>query len=268
VLLFSCFPTAFSRLVISLHIPLTLVLVGIVLRGSAFTFRSYGGDDVPAQQYWGRLFASASLVTPLLLGMAVGAIAAGRVVAPSGAGFAAGYIWPWLSAFTLSVGVMTVLLFAFLAAVYLTVEAEEPELREDFRRRALGAGLAVFLGAMTTLALAWEEAPLVWKGLVTARSALPIHLLTGLAATLALWALWKRRYQTARVAAVAQVTLILWGWALAQFPWIVPPELSIRDTAAPAVTLRLTLFALALGAIVLFPSLYYLFRVFKGGDRR
>ncbi len=240
VLLFSCFPTAFSRLVISLHVPLTLVLVGIVLRGSAFTFRSYGGDDVPAQQYWGRLFASASLVTPLLLGVAVGAIAAGRVVAPSGTGFVADYIRPWLSPFTVSVGVLTVLLFAFLAAVYLTVETEEPELREDFRRRALGAGLAVFLGAMTTLALAWEEAPLVWKGLVTARSALPIHLLTGLAATLALWALWKRRYRMARVAVVAQVTLILWGWALAQFPWVVPPDLSIRDTAAPAVTLRLT----------------------------
>ena len=103
VLLFSCFPSAFSRLVISLHIPLTLVLVGIVLRGSAFTFRSYGGDDVPAQRHWGRLFASASLVTPLLLGVALGAIAAGRVVAPSGTGFAADYVWPWLSPFTVSV---------------------------------------------------------------------------------------------------------------------------------------------------------------------
>ena len=136
---------------------------------------------MPAQQCWGRLFAIASLVTPLLLGVAWVRSPRGGCVAPSGTGFVADYIRPWLSPFTLSVGVLTVLLFAFLAAVYLTVEAEEPELREDFRRRALGAGLAVFLGAMTTLALAWEEAPLVWKGLVTARSALPIHLLTGLA---------------------------------------------------------------------------------------
>jgi cytochrome d ubiquinol oxidase subunit II len=263
VLLFSCFPSAFSRLVIGLHIPITLVLVGIVLRGSAFTFRSYGGDDAPGQRHWGRLFASASLVTPLLLGVAVGAVAAGRVVAPRSAGFVAEYVRPWLSLFTVSVGAFTLALFAFLAAVYLTVEAGDPELREDFRSRALGAGLAVFLGAMTTLALAWEEAPLVWTGLVTARRALPIHLLTGLAATLALRALWKRRYKAARVAAVAQVTLILWGWAFAQYPWIVPPELAIRDAAAPAITLRLTLVALGIGAVVLFPSLYYLFRVFK-----
>lgn len=264
VLLFSCFPSAFSRLAIGLHIPLTLVLVGIVLRGSAFTFRSYGGDDEPAQRHWGRVFASASLVTPLLLGVAVGAVAAGRVVAPSGTGFVADYIKPWLSPFTLSVGILTLVLFAFLAAVYLTVEAETPELREDFRQKALGAGLMVFLEAMATLTLAWKAAPLVWRGLVTAPGAIPIHLLTGAAATLALWALWKRRYRIARVAAVAQVTLILWGWALAQYPWILPPGLSIQDAAAPAITLRLTLVALGLGGLLLFPSLFYLFRVFKG----
>src|SRR4029077_1276730 len=79
VLLFSCFPAAFAQLSIRLHIPLSLALIGIVLRGSAFAFRSYGGlrDDV--QRNWGRLFAIASVVTPLLLGMAVGAVAAGAI---------------------------------------------------------------------------------------------------------------------------------------------------------------------------------------------
>jgi cytochrome d ubiquinol oxidase subunit II len=263
VLLFGCFPSAFSRLAIGLHIPLTLVLLGIVLRGSAFTFRTYGGDDIPVQRRWGRVFASASLVTPLLLGVAVGAIAAGRVVPPTGVGFVVDYLKPWLSPFTLSVGVFAVLLFAFEAAVYLTLETSVTELREDFRLRALGAGIGVFLAAMATLGLAWREAPLVWTGLVTAPRALPIHLLTGASATLALWALWQRRYRLARTAVIAQVTLILWGWALAQYPWIVPPELGISEAAAPAITLRLTLIALACGAIVLFPSLYYLFKVFK-----
>jgi cytochrome d ubiquinol oxidase subunit II len=78
VLLFTCFPAAFARLAIALHVPLTLVLIGIVLRGSAFTFRSYGGEQ-EQEKYWGRVFAVASLVTPVLLGVAVGAVASGAV---------------------------------------------------------------------------------------------------------------------------------------------------------------------------------------------
>jgi cytochrome d ubiquinol oxidase subunit II len=263
VLLFSCFPAVFSRLTIALHIPLTLILVGIVLRGSAFTFRSYGGDDEPAQRRWGRIFASASLVTPLLLGVSFGTIAAGRVAIPAGGGFVAGYVLPWLSPFTLSVGLFTLALFAFTAAVYLTLETDDPELLEDFRRRALGAGLGVFVTAMTTLGLAWREAPLVWRGLVTAPFAVPVHLLTSISASLALWGLWSRRFRLARVATGVQVSLILWGWALAQYPWMLPPSLAIADAAAPAITLKLTLGALAAGTVVLLPSLAYLFRVFK-----
>lgn len=90
-----------------------------------------------------------------------------------------------------------------------------------------------------------------------------MHALTGVAATVALWALWRRRFPLARVAAAAQVSFILWGWALAQYPYLLPPGLDIAGAAAPAITLKLTLGALGLGALVLFPSLFYLFRVFK-----
>jgi cytochrome bd ubiquinol oxidase subunit II len=263
VLLFNCFPSAFSRLVIALHIPLTLILIGIVLRGSAFIFRSYGGQDNVAQQRWGRLFAISSLVTPLLLGVGVGTVAAGRVQLPSGAGFVADYVSPWLTSFAVSVGGLTLALFAFLAAVYLTNETREPDLREDFRRRAIASSAIVFVMAATSLILAWRGAPLVWNGLVVAPGALPFHLIVGAAATTALFALWQRRWRVARVAAVAQVTGILWGWALSQYPWLLPPTLSIADAAAPPITLKLTLGALGLGAIVLLPSLFYLFRIFK-----
>jgi cytochrome bd ubiquinol oxidase subunit II len=92
------------------------------------------------------------------------------------------------------------------------------------------------------------------------------------AAVGAIGALWIRRYRLARVAAGVQVSLILWGWALAQYPYLVPPALTIDEVAAPAATLTLLLWALAGGALVLFPSLVYLMRVFKqrrepGADR-
>src|SRR5271167_2088334 len=81
VILFTAFPPAFSAIMIGLHVPLTLMLVGVVMRGSAFSFRSYGGGGDLAEREWGRVFAIASIVTPLLLGIIIGAIAAGRVQA-------------------------------------------------------------------------------------------------------------------------------------------------------------------------------------------
>jgi len=271
VLLFSCFPAAFAELSIRLHIPFSLVLIGIVLRGSAFAFRSYGGQRDAVQRRWGRLFASASLITPLLLGTAVGAIASGAIGdggRGTGDGFYSIYVAPWLTPFALSVGVFALVAFAFLAAVYLTLETEDQPLRDDFRRRALGAGVALFFAAVAVLLLARGGAPSLLDDLVFAPWALPLHLFTGVAAVTALGALSRRHYRIARIAAAGQVTLIFWGWPLSQYPNILPPDLAIADVAAPDATLRLALGALVLGAVVLFPSLYYLFHVFKGKDVR
>src|SRR5881398_828506 len=269
VLLFTCFPPAFALLGTRLHIPLSLVLIGIVLRGSAFTFWRYGGETDAEQRHWAGTFAVASLITPVLLGVTVGAIASGAVSGERAPGtpFFTGYVAPWLTPFALSVGVFALVCFAFLAAVYLTLEAQQPELREDFRRRALGAGAALFGAALLVLTLSGSGAPRMRAGLIFAPWAVPLHLLTGATAVTALAGLWRRRYRLARVAAAAQVSLILWGWALSQYPYILPPDLTITEAAAPAVTLRLVLGALALGAVVLLPSLYYLFRVFKSSVR-
>jgi cytochrome d ubiquinol oxidase subunit II len=105
------------------------------------------------------------------------------------------------------------------------------------------------------------------SGLVGSAWALPFQAATGLAAVAALAALWTRRYRLARAAAALQVSLILWGWVASQYPYLIPPDLSIADAAAPPATLHLVLPALALGAAVLVPSLVYLYRVFKSSDR-
>jgi cytochrome d ubiquinol oxidase subunit II len=270
VLLFTCFPAAFARIVVPLNLPLTGVLIGIVLRGSAFAFRGYGGDRDAVQRRWGRVFAVASLVTPLLLGTALGAVAAGAVgEAARGAtsGFAAQYITPWLAPFPLSVGAVTLACFAFLAAAYLTLEAPEGPLREDFRRRALGSGIAVGAAALAALLAAVPTVPLMRHGLLGSSWALPFQLTTAVVALTALGALWRRRYALARLAAMLQVSLVLWGWAWSQYPYVVPPDLTIATAAAPVATLRLVLAALVLGALVLVPSLFYLFRVFKSSDQ-
>jgi cytochrome bd ubiquinol oxidase subunit II len=265
VLTFTCFPPVFAQLGIVLHIPLTLMLVGIVLRGSAFTFRTYDTEQDNAQRRWGRIFAGASLVTPILLGVSIGAIASGQVGGNLDGDFVERFVDPWFTPFAFGVGGLTLSLFAFLAAVFLTLETEDPELCEDFRRRALGAGLAVLLAAMLVLVLSYEWAPLMTQGLLGSTWALPLHLVTGLAAVGVLAGLWFRRYRLARVGAGLQVSLIFWGWPLSQYPYLLPPDFAIGSTAAPPATLRLVLGILLAGGAVLLPSLVYLFRVFKGG---
>jgi cytochrome d ubiquinol oxidase subunit II len=263
VLTFTCFAPVYARLGTILHIPLTLMLVGIVLRGSAFTFRTYDTRGDAAQRRWGRTFASASVITPVLLGVSIGAVASGRVRPVNMSGFVSQFVQPWLTPFALSVGLLALTLFAFLAAVFLTMETHDPELCEDFRRRALGAGVAVFFASALVLLLSHNAAPLVRTGLMASSWALPLHLATGLSAVVVLAALGFRRFRLARVAAGLQVSLIFWGWALAQYPLLVPPDLTIANSAAPESTLRLVLVALAIGGAVLLPSLWYLFQVFK-----
>jgi cytochrome d ubiquinol oxidase subunit II len=264
VLTFTCFPPVFARVGTVLHIPLTLMLIGIVLRGSAFTFRTYDDEHDSVQRRWGRVFAGASLVTPVLLGVCIGAVAAGRVgpLRP-GAGFIESFVDPWLMPFSFAVGLLTLTLCALLAAVYLTLETDEPELVEDFRVRALWSGLAVFAVALGALLLAPRQAPLLGVGLLGSTWSLPFHLVTGAAALVVLAALWWRRYHLARVAVGAQVSLIIWGWALAQYPFLIPPDLTVDGAASPETTLRQVLIAIGFGVVVLVPSLLYLFRVFK-----
>jgi cytochrome d ubiquinol oxidase subunit II len=266
VLLFTCFPPAFALLGTVLHIPLTLMLIGIVLRGSAFAFRAHQELPSAAVRRWERVFAVASTATPVFLGVCLGAVASGAVRPPQGRDFVAGFVAPWLTPFCFAVGALALSLFAFLAAVYLTLEARETALREDFRRRALGAAVAVLATAAGCLALAPAGAPRIASALLSLR-ALPLQLAAAAAAIGAVAALWLRRYVLARVAAAAQASVILWGWALAQYPYLVPPTQTIRAAAAPEPTLRLVLWSLAAGACALFPSLFYLFRVFKGGRR-
>ena len=116
VLLFTAFAPAFGAIMIGLHVPLTLMLVGIVMRGSAFSFRSYGGGGNRADREWGRVFAIASIVTPLLLGIVLGAIAAGRVRAHPDR--LADFFLPWMTPFCFAMGLFALVIFAYLAACY------------------------------------------------------------------------------------------------------------------------------------------------------
>lgn len=262
VILFTAFPPAFAAISVALHIPLTLLLIGIILRGTAFTFRTYDVQKDNVQRRWSRVFSIASIFTPILLGITLGAIASGTIRVENGI-VTTGFFNSWLAPFPFAVGFFALSLFAFLAAVYLTAETDDEDLREDFRKRALISGVVVGILALTVFLLAEAGAPTVRAGISQSRWALALHFLTAVFAVGAFYALWTRKYKLARVSAAAQVALIILGWAAAQFPFLIEPDMTIHLAAAPTITLQLLLGALAAGALLLFPSYFYLFRVFK-----
>ncbi|MDZ4833142.1 MAG: cytochrome d ubiquinol oxidase subunit II [Candidatus Melainabacteria bacterium] len=259
VLLFGCFPPAFAAISVALHIPLTMLLIGIVLRGSAFTFRTYDSHKDETQRLWGRIFAISSLITPVILGIVVGAISNGDLTT-EGSDFATTYIHSWLQPFPVAVGFLALSLFAYLAAVYLTSDTTDEELQNDFRIRALISSLVSAVLAATVFLLTKTEAPGIWTDI---SRAIPLLIGTAVVATCTLAFLYFRKFKIARFFAAGQVALVLWGWAIGQYPYLVRPDWTITNSAANARTLELIIIALVAGAILLFPSFYYLLHIFK-----
>src|ERR1019366_9053793 len=165
VVLFTGFPSGFSAMMTALNIPVTAMLIGIVLRGSAFIFRNYGSQSDPVRRHWGMAFGIASIFPPFPRGMILGALATGRIRVADGqvtTGFFAG--WPTL--FALACGVFALGLFAFLAATYLTLDAkDQPDLQDDFRLRAIWSGAILVPVAGVVFLAARLGAPQMFDGL-------------------------------------------------------------------------------------------------------
>jgi cytochrome d ubiquinol oxidase subunit II len=259
--LFTAFPVTFGVLALALYIPFTIAMTGIVLRGASFAFRAHGAEAVGPASPWGVIFGIASIVTPFFLGTAAAAVASGSIHAPGGQ-LASGFLDGWTTPLAVVVGLFSLSMCAYLAATYLMVENEDrPALLADFRRRAIAAALVSGALALLAVAISFFEGSRLIQTL-TGRG-LPLFVLALLNGPLALWAVWRSRPRIARVAVIGQVVLVLWAWAVGQWPYLVPPDLTISATAAPEATLTGMLIVITIGGLFLLPSLWLLFRVFK-----
>jgi cytochrome d ubiquinol oxidase subunit II len=262
VLLFTGFPGAFAAMMTALNIPLTAMLIGIVVRGSVFIFRKYDSADDDVHRRCSVIFGVASFFTPFVQGMILGALSTGQIHFENGR-ITTGFFAGWLTPFAFTCGLFALGLFAFLAATYMTVETRgEPELQNDFRLRALWCGLALAPIALIVFVTSKNGAPEMFHRL-TAWWSPWLLLATSFFAVAALVNLWRRRFVFASAAAIGQVTLILVGWSLAQFPHLILPDVTIANSAAAEATLRLLTITLGVGALVLFPSLAFLYYIFK-----
>jgi cytochrome d ubiquinol oxidase subunit II len=246
VLFFSAFPPAFAHLTTIFFDLLTAYAFGIVLRGSAFTFRHYE-TNAERRRRFGALFSAASIGCPLILG------AMGALLVRDGP-----LVSDLRDPFVLAGGVFFLALVAALAATYLTLEATDEALREDFRRRALAALVVAGIASWVAL-LAGRETAALLVSRIAGRGVAGIATVLGVASFVLLV---RCRFAMARVAVAMLASTVVIGWAIAKGELLVPPTFTLESSKAHAGTLHMLLIACAVGAVVLAPSLWLLFRIF------
>jgi cytochrome bd ubiquinol oxidase subunit II len=261
VVLWTGFPRAFAPIMSTLAVPLTLAAVGIILRGSGFAFRK-ASLTLPAQRRFGAVFATSSVLTPFFLGAVVGGVASGRVPA-TGTG---SLTRSWINPTSMLGGTLAVVVCAFLAAVYLTADAERrdrPELVRYFRRRAAASAIAGGAVAVAGVFVLQHDASDLFHGL-THRGA-PLIGLSGLAGVTTLVLLARADYARARFAAALAVVAVLFGWGTGQYPYMLEHSLRISGAAGAHATLVAVLVVFGGGGLLLAPALVWLFVLMQRG---
>jgi cytochrome d ubiquinol oxidase subunit II len=259
VLLWTAFPPAFAAIMTALFVPLSLSLLGIVLRGVGFAFR-HTAERLRLRQFTGALFAASSLITPFFMGTVVGAVATGQVpVRPAGNVLAA-----WTSPTAILTGFLFVAACAYISAVFLVVEARQrgrQELLRYFALRAIAAGVLTGALAGGTFAELPASAPHVFAGLTGI--ALPLVAISIAAGIAVLGMLWLRWYHALalRVTAAIAVATVVWGWGLAQYPYLFPTSLPLAVGSAPTASLVAEIVVAGMAVLLVAPGfalLYFL----------
>jgi cytochrome d ubiquinol oxidase subunit II len=262
VLLFAGFPRAFGAIMIALYVPILLMLLGIVLRGSAFVFRAYSTVNPRIQRTCAYVFSASSSFTPIFAGIVLASLSDDHVLVASDQSLN-GYVFNWLNPFSLCVGLFALALFAYLAATYLTVEAPTQELHEAFRLRAFAAGLITASFAAGNFVLAGWYARSLKTGLLHGRFALCAEAASFVSLIVGQLAIYRDQVRLARWSVAMFAASIVTGWASAQYPYLSRPDITIFNSVLSEDVVRDVFLASIAGAVLLFPSLALLFYVFK-----
>ena len=266
VILFMGFPLIYAQMSLYLHIPMVILLLGIVLRGTAFTFRHYDAIVDRSERYYTFIFKISSVIAPFFLGVLTGALILGRIN-PEPASFYEAFMAPWFNWFCFVMGLFTCCLFSYLAAVYLIGEAESSDVRESFLRIARNANNATVLsGGLVFLLAVWYELPLA-SSFINSTGALVALVLATLSLPLLWWSLLKRHIILPRLLAGFQTLMILGAWFWNQYPVLLRYSngeyLSLFNTVAPEATIRQLALALLVGSVLILPALFFLMKTFK-----
>jgi cytochrome d ubiquinol oxidase subunit II len=256
VTLWTGFPEAFASVMSTLFIPLSLAALGIVLRGAGFAFQRVAART-SGRRLAGAAFAVSSVLTPFFMGTVAGAVASGRVPVGNAAGDP---VTSWLNPVSLLLGALFVAAGAYLAAVFLVSDARrrsDHDLVRYFTARARAAALAAGVLAVAGIFVLRSDARFIYDGLTG--DGLPLVAVSLVCGLGALVLLWRGAQRGVRPLAVGAVAAIIWGWGVAQYPYLLPTSLTIEQGAGAAETLTAVLVVFGVAVVVVLPALALLF---------
>lgn len=236
--LFAGFPLAFGIVLPALYVPLILMLVALVFRGVAFEFQEqHEGYD----WRWGLSFSLGSLIATLTQGVALGAFLEGFTT--SGGNFTGG-AFEFLTPFSLLTGLLLTTLYALSGAGWLAYKTSG-ELLHSSRRLGQGFSVAtVFLLAAVVVSLLTNIGP---AALTQPNSPIQATILTGslifaILAVVGSSLLLQNRDDPFPLLlnSLAMVALVC-GFAAATYPFVVPPQITLVEAAAPTSSAALLL---------------------------
>lgn len=267
VILWIAFPLYFNIIITYLHIPLTLILLGITMRGVAFIFRHYDAVVDESQFWYNRMFRISSLITPVFLGMSFGALVSGRIIVSpdSQFGFAEIFMHPWLNLFTLLTGFFYAALCAFLAATLLIGETEGEARKIYSRKSAIATIVLVVLGGLVLLYGFLTDMAFVKDFVKNPFSVVAILLSAAL--LIPLWrAIRKERRVLARILAGFQVLFVIFAAVNTHFPSLIisaEGDVNMLKGIAPDRVINVLGITLIVGGAVILPGLFHLMKSFN-----
>jgi cytochrome d ubiquinol oxidase subunit II len=269
VILFVGFPAIYTTMSIHLHIPLVIMLMGIIARGTAFAFRHYDAVTDNMQKVYNKIFVYSSFITPLFLGIIAGSSVSGQIDTHANT-FLSAYIFSWLNWFSFTIGLFTVSLCGFVAAIFLIGEANTPHDRKRFVRKAWQMNIAaVISGGLVFISAISDGIPLVeWV------FGNPIGIAAVTAASISLIILWYLIYKGGskrlRFLAGFQITMILLTTTYKHYPNIVILKnggyLSLIENRGADKAIDALALALLIGSLFILPALIYLIYSFQKRD--
>ncbi|CAL2082670.1 cytochrome d ubiquinol oxidase subunit II [Tenacibaculum sp. 190524A02b] len=267
VILWIAFPKYYKIMVTSLHIPITLMLLGITLRGVAFVFRHYDAYVDESQRIYNWLFRISSLITPIFLGMVFGGMVSSKIIIvdETTRSFSEAYITPWLNTFSILVGLFFASLCAFLSAVLLIGEAND-EGYPVYVRKAKTATIVVVIMGFITISYGYlNKLPFV-NGIITDKLSIGLIILSAIC-LIPLWYFVKKGSRIiSRTFAGLQVVLIIAVAIIPHFPnslLIKNGSLNLFESMAPSSVINVLGISLLIGSAIILPGLFHLLKSFK-----
>ena len=252
------FPQAHGQILTTLYLPVTIMLVGLILRGVSFDFRVKA--QAQQKRMWNRLFALGSLIASCAQGWMLGSYVTGLQSSFVSVAFSA------LIAITLPA------FYIVLGAGWLLIKAEG-ELFEKalvWGRRALPLmGLALLAVSVSTPLVSPTIAQR-WFSLPNFIGLAPIPITTALAFGMVYWVL--THPDSARSGfgwlvmggAVLMGILATIGLGYSLFPYVVLDQLTVWDAAASTASLQLVLIGVALVLPFTLAYTVFVYRIFGG----